>query len=164
MLKLFFQVSCSQSPITTGFCKWHSVTSGQKDCGHNAELYSANKEGFHNCTEDTRSNRVYLCWFSALRIQLAFPMASVFSAPDEQKEFTAGWVLFSSKMKGICFLPEECFQFHSCVLKVSYGSTSNLKFELELKDFFWSFAICLIHGKCENTFTSLLHTFSYFVL
>lgn len=151
MLKLFFQVSCSQSPITTGFCKWHSVTSDQKDCGHNAELYSANKEGFHNCTEDTRRYKkqqglpvLVFCQqkSSQLRIQLAFPMASVFSAPDEQKEFTAGWVLFSSKMKGICFLPEECFQFHSCVLEVSYGSTSNLKFELELKDFFfWSFAI-----------------------
>lgn len=166
MLKLFFfQFSCSQSPISIGFCVWHSVTSGQKVCGpldHNAEVHSKNKEGFQNCTEYTGSNQVYLCWFSASGIQPAFPIASVFSAPDQQKEFIAGLVLFSSEMKGIwCFLPEECFWFHSYDLEVSYGSTSNTKFELQFKDVFQSFAISLSHGKGENTFTSL---FSYFVL
>lgn len=40
MLKLFFLFNSSQSPITI------AVNSGWKDCDHNAEVYSKNKEGF----------------------------------------------------------------------------------------------------------------------
>lgn len=141
-LILFFLFSWSQPPIIIGFCDWHSNQWPEGVVDHWFIIQRCTvktSKAFRTTLKTKAAIRFTYGCFVPWEIQSAFPTARVSSAPDQQEKFIAGWVLFSSKMKGLWwFLPEEGFRLHNYVLEVSYNSTSNPKFELQFKEMFFN--------------------------